>query len=138
MEQVCAENSALAPGRRPSLLVVDDNEGICEIIEVILGDRFEVMRARDALEALLLLDHIHPAVVFLDVMMPGINGLRLLREIRQMRLDTRVVMITVSINEDIREEALRLGVDAFFIKPFDIGEIRGAADRLRSVAMSIP
>ncbi len=122
----------------PVLLVVDDNEGILEIIEVVLGDRFRVFPARDALEALLLLKKIRPTLVLLDVMMPGINGLRLLREIRQMGVDTKVVMITVNIREDVREEALRLGVDAFFLKPFDVGDIRRLAENLQTPAMIGP
>jgi two-component system, response regulator, stage 0 sporulation protein F len=119
-----------ASGEKTTLLVVDDNEGVLDSIEEVLGENFRVLRARDALEALVVMRRVLPAMVFLDFMMPGINGLRLLREIKQMRVETKVVMITVNVREEIREEAFRLGVDAFFPKPFDVQEIRGLARRL--------
>lgn len=113
-----------------TVLLVDDEEGILDSLETALEDDFAVLRARSASEALRHLARIWPNLVFLDLMMPGMTGFNLLREIRQMKVPCRIVMLTVSAREENREEARSLGVDAYLLKPFDVRSIVATARTL--------
>ena len=109
--------------KKEAILVVDDHRGILDTIEVLLGDEFEVIMAADAYRALDVLNEVEPAMILLDCMMPGFNGIQLLREIKQMDLGSKIVVITASVLDEIREEVMWLGVDGFVMKPFDVNQI---------------
>lgn len=101
------------------ILVVDDDPYIQEA----LGDRLEslgyrVARASDGKQALELIDHQDPQMVFLDIEMPGMKGLDVLREIRTREKDFPVVMITAYGSVDLAVEAMKEGAYDFVPKPF--------------------
>jgi DNA-binding NtrC family response regulator len=101
------------------ILVVDDDPYIQEA----LGDRLEslgyrVARASDGKQALELIDHQDPQMVFLDIEMPGMKGLDVLREIRTREKDFPVVMITAYGSIDLAVEAMKEGAYDFVPKPF--------------------
>jgi DNA-binding NtrC family response regulator len=101
------------------ILVVDDDPYIQEA----LGDRLEslgyrVARASDGKQALELIDHHEPQMVFLDIEMPGMKGLDVLREIRTREKDFPVVMITAYGSIDLAVEAMKEGAYDFVPKPF--------------------
>jgi DNA-binding NtrC family response regulator len=101
------------------ILVVDDDPYIQEA----LGDRLEslgyrVARASDGKQALELIDHQDPQLVFLDIEMPGMKGLDVLREIRAREKDFPVVMITAYGSIDLAVEAMKEGAYDFIPKPF--------------------
>ncbi|MSW14819.1 MAG: response regulator, partial [Actinobacteria bacterium] len=76
--------------RKSTILVVDDNQDIRDLVTLILADEgFTTLDAKDALEAMAVLEKSQPALVLLDVMMPGKSGIELLREIRAHR-DSRI------------------------------------------------
>jgi DNA-binding NtrC family response regulator len=106
------------------ILVVDDDPYIQEA----LGDRLEslgygVARASDGKLALELIDHQDPQMVFLDIEMPGMKGLDVLREIRKREKDFPVVMITAYGSIDLAVEAMKEGAYDFIPKPFKAGHI---------------
>jgi DNA-binding NtrC family response regulator len=106
------------------ILVVDDDPYIQEA----LGDRLEslgygVARASDGKLALELIDHQDPQMVFLDIEMPGMKGLDVLREIRKRGKDFPVVMITAYGSIDLAVEAMKEGAYDFIPKPFKAGHI---------------
>src|SRR5262245_23588391 len=101
------------------ILVVDDDPYIQEA----LGDRLEslgyrVARASNGKQALELIDHQDPQMVFLDIEMPGMKGLDVLREIRTREKDFPVVMITAYGSIDLAVEAMKEGAYDFVPKPF--------------------
>jgi DNA-binding NtrC family response regulator len=101
------------------ILVVDDDPYIQEA----LGDRLEslgyrVARASDGKQALELIDHQDPQMVFLDIEMPGMKGLDVLREIHIREKDFPVVMITAYGSIDLAVEAMKEGAYDFIPKPF--------------------
>jgi len=101
------------------ILVVDDDPYIQEA----LGDRLEslgyrVARASNGKQALELIDHQDPQMVFLDIEMPGMKGLDVLREIRAREKDFPVVMITAYGSIDLAVEAMKEGAYDFVPKPF--------------------
>lgn len=108
---------------RKVILVVDDHQGILDTIEMLFCDEFDVILAIDAAQALKVLCDIEPAMIFLDYMMPGFNGIQLLREIKQMHLGSKIVVITASVLDEILDEVRWLGVDGLVRKPFDVAQI---------------
>ena len=107
-----------------TILVVDDDPYIQEA----LGDRLEslgyrVSRASDGQQALELIDHQDPQMVFLDIEMPRMKGLDVLREIRKREKDFPVVMITAYGSIDLAVEAMKEGAYDFIPKPFKANHI---------------
>ena len=117
-------------GKNQAVLVVDDCQGILDTLETILGDDFQVMVALNATRAMKILSRVTPAMIFLDCMMPGFNGFQLLREIKQMSIESKIVVITASIFDEILEEIDWLGVDGLVQKPFDVSQIIDVTEKL--------
>ena len=99
------------------VLIVDDDEMIRRLVRTVLeADDFEVIEAKDGEQALTIIDDKKPAVVVLDVMMPGLNGVDVCR-----RLDhdnVKVIILTARDDADLAEECMAAGADAFLTKPF--------------------
>ena len=114
--------------KRPRVLVVDDNPKVLKFVEIDLRLRgFHVDTAGTGEQALELAETIHPDVILLDIILPGISGFDVLRELRQ---TSRLPIIAFSASQSNRDEALRLGANDFVSKPFDPAEL---ARRLRAV-----
>ncbi len=112
-----------------SILVVDDNQDIRDLISHFLSaDGFHLFTATDGESALNILKRNQIDLVLLDVMMPGISGLDLLREIRansdKKLRDIPVMMITAKTGTDDIDKALSLGADSYIVKPFRGNAIR--------------
>ena len=112
---------------KKTILVVDDNEALVDALDVLLGEDYSVIPALDACQALDFLCREEPDLIFLDCFMPGYNGLQLLREIRQMKLSSKVVIITAAEAHLLGDEFSSLGVDAILRKPFNVQDIQGFA-----------
>jgi two-component system alkaline phosphatase synthesis response regulator PhoP len=104
--------------RRPRMvLVVDDDEMIRRLVRAVLeADEFEVAEARDGESALRLANEFHPAVVVLDIMMPGLDGVEVCRRLDHERV--KVVILTARDDPRLEEECRNAGADAFLTKPF--------------------
>lgn len=127
IEQVPSDTSA-RPVRR--LLVVDDDRLTNRVVQARLQKQgYEAGSAYGGEEALGMLDEFRPDLVFLDVSMPGVGGLEVLREIRARKLDAAVVMMTAYGTEEIAVEALRHGADDYLRKPFETAEFGAVLDR---------
>ena len=109
------------------ILIVDDDRGILESFEVLLADDYPIVTASNGEAALNILEKETPPLIFLDIEMPGINGRQLLSRFKDMGLGSKVVVITGSSNEMLKEEVLNLGACDFIKKPFDVGEIQDIA-----------
>lgn len=107
---------------KPTLIVVDDDLLICEDIAELLRDRFEVLaKCRSGRAALTQMEQQPAQLVVTDISMPGMDGVALIREIRQRWPDT--VMIVLSNYDDFHyvKEAMRLGASEYLLKE-DVGE----------------
>jgi DNA-binding NtrC family response regulator len=107
-----------------TILVVDDDA----YIQKILADRLEslgyrVLVAADGKQALELLDHKDPQLMFLDIEMPCMKGLEVLKEIRHRQRDLPVIMITAYGSIDLAVQAMKEGAYDFIPKPFKSGHI---------------
>ncbi len=104
------------------MLIVDDDEFIRKLIATTLEDvaRLELHEAADGHEAVETARREHPRLVFLDVDMPGLNGIdtcRMLREDEHTRGAT-IVMLTAAHGDGVEAQAEEAGADLFLTKPF--------------------
>jgi two-component system response regulator (stage 0 sporulation protein F) len=107
------------------ILIVDDQLGIRLLLtEVFKKEGYETSQAANGVEALALLADYTPDLVLLDMKIPGMDGLEILRRIRQTNTTLKVVMMTAYGELDMIQEAMALGALKHFTKPFDIDEIR--------------
>jgi|SRR5271157_3626693 CheY-like chemotaxis protein len=105
------------------VLVVDDDQGILDSFEVLLGDQYDLVKAESGREALHILETDTPQLMFLDIKMPGISGMDVLKKLQSDRKRVDVVVITASSQDGIEEEARSLGVIDCLRKPLDIFEV---------------
>jgi two-component system response regulator VicR len=108
----------------PPILVVDDNHDNAEIIRQYLEIRgYPITVAHNGDEALAVFDTVKPALVLLDVMMPGRDGWEVCRIMKQhpvLGRSVRIIMVTALDAWDDKREALQLGADDYVEKPFDL------------------
>lgn len=114
----------------PLVLVVDDEARITKLVELALADEgFRVIAAEGGREALEKAEEYRPDVVLLDIMMPDLDGIEVMRELRERR---PVAIILLSAKDSTSEKAvgLDLGADDYLAKPFHPDEL---AARIRAV-----
>jgi two-component system cell cycle response regulator len=108
------------------VLIVDDNQTSTVILKDILeAEGYEAMNALDGAEGLRMVSEYAPAVVLLDLIMPGMGGMEVCRRIRDMELPTRpsVIIVSVRNGEEVVVEALANGADDYIVKPFNEHEL---------------
>lgn len=101
------------------LVLADDHPPILQGLTLLLRQEpdLEVLAVcRDGEETLQAVRQFQPDVLILDILMPGKDGLAVLRELRQLEIPTRVILLTAAIDEDNLLEAMRLGVDGVVLK----------------------
>jgi two-component system KDP operon response regulator KdpE len=111
----------MAEGRR--ILVVDDEPDLRDAVRVYLEMHgYIVLQAADGVEAVDKVRTALPDAMILDVMMPGLDGIEALRQIRAISA-VPIIMLTVKGEEDDKVQALRLGADDYVTKPFGQREL---------------
>jgi two-component system KDP operon response regulator KdpE len=114
----------------PLLLAVDDEAGILRLIKLELtAQGFRVMTTSDPEEAMRLAEERRPDAILLDIVMPEITGLELMRRIRE-RANTPIILVTAKDKDQDKVRGLELGADDYIVKPFSLEEL-GA--RIRAV-----
>jgi two-component system response regulator (stage 0 sporulation protein F) len=104
------------------ILVVDDERSVVEVLsEYFSGQGYTVRTASDGHEALAAVPEYRPAVVLLDVRMPGLDGVEVLRRIRASDKSIAVIMVTANEDVELARETLKLGAFDYVAKPFDFG-----------------
>jgi len=110
--------------RNPVILVVDDEESILKFFHRILKkEEYTVFTADNGKEALEMLNRKRPDLVILDLKMPGMNGIEILREIKKIDKNVEVIMITGYGTMKTARIAMRLGAYDYVTKPFDVNYI---------------
>ena len=110
------------PGKE-TILVVDDESGPRESLRMILKPLYEVHTASNGREALELMRSKDIHVVTLDLNMPGLSGIDVLKEIRKCKPNTEVIVITGYGTLNNAQEAIRFGAGDFISKPFNVADI---------------
>lgn len=107
-----------------NILIVDDQKGIRLLLnEVFSKEGYNIYQASNGLEALNILDSKAVDCILLDMKIPGMNGIEILKRIRGKNLETPVFMMTAYEEQEIINEANLLGVIRYFTKPFNIFDI---------------
>ena len=121
--------------QQPRLLVVDDDRAILTLIgSVALGEGFEVATADDASDALGQLLARPADLVLLDLRMPGVTGFDVLRSVREVSTDCKVVLMTGFGSIENAVEAVKLGATDYLTKPFDLARLRQLLRDVRAEA----
>ena len=114
------------------ILVIEDEPSVGEVVQLYLRRAgFSVTVAQDGLKALELLDNQLPALVILDLMLPGVDGWEITRRLRA-RSDVPIIMLTARRAEIDRIAGLELGADDYVVKPFSPMELVARLKRLLS------
>ncbi len=104
---------------REKLLVIDDERMILDLTSMVLNSRgFEVIAVDNALDGYIAIQREKPALALLDYMMPKVNGLDALKEIRSRFPETYVIMFTGKGSEEVAVELMKAGASDYIRKPF--------------------
>src|SRR5262245_4719934 len=115
---------------QPSLLIVDDEPGVRESLRLIFGRDFRVCEAKTSEEALQKAKEEKPDVVLLDIVMPGSDGLQVLKQIKEIHPDSQVIMLTALNTARTAFLSKEAGAFDYVTKPFDVDELRLRVDRV--------
>jgi CheY-like chemotaxis protein len=125
--------NAMAGRVQAVVLIVDDDEFQHKIISKILeGENYRLIFAVSGMEALSVLRKTHPDLILMDVMMPGMDGLEVVRQMKSAPhlADIPIVMITGKSDKEIVMESLKAGAIDFVVKPFDPDTLLGKVRQL--------
>ena len=113
------------------ILIVDDNSVVQDVLKEFFKERYQVQLAPNASQALSLIVRQPPDLVLLDVKMPGLDGLSLLKSLRETGVGMPIFLMTGYDSLQVAQEALTSGANAYLPKPFDLMHL----DRLISEAI---
>lgn len=109
---------------QPVLLVVDDEAGVRQSLQLVFNKTYRVLEATSADEAIQKLADEKPDVVLLDIVMPGADGLAILKQMRTIHTDCQVIMLTALNTARTAFTAKGTGAFDYVTKPFDVEELR--------------
>jgi CheY-like chemotaxis protein len=115
-----------------TILVVDDDPNSLDIVRTFLESRgHTVATASDGKEALAKLEEVQPAVMLLDVMMPGMDGWEVARVVKNHPgfRDVRVIMLTARSDFTDKHQGLRAGADDYIVKPIRLDDLGQRVER---------
>jgi len=105
------------------ILVIDDEKSIRKLLEISLSlESYEVGLAKSGKEGLLELNNFRPDIIILDLGLPDMNGIEVLKKIRE-RTTTPVIILTVKGADSDKVGSLDAGADDYLTKPFSVGEL---------------
>jgi DNA-binding response OmpR family regulator len=125
--------------RRGKILVVDDEPNMVQLLAEYLTEHgYEVVKAHSGIEALAKLDFEKPDVILLDVRMPGMDGVEVLRRIRS--FDQQVGILMISANDDIElaKQTIEMGAFDYTLKPLDFAYLSRAVEKMMARVPAAP
>ncbi len=112
-----------------TILIADDHpifrKGLCEVIASDRAFRI-VQETGDGVEALRLIQELRPALAILDINMPKLSGLAVIRSLWERRFPAKIILLTMHEDEDLFNEAMNLGVGAYVLKENAAGDLLNA------------
>lgn len=118
---------------KPKILICDDEEGIREALKLILEENYDLSFCSDGGKCLSTLkDGPKFNVVLLDIKMPKINGLEILKQIKSVNPQIKVIMVTGYRSVETAEEAVKAGANDYVLKPFTSKDVLGSVTRVLS------
>jgi len=123
--------------KQPVVLVADDEEDIKVVLRMFLeAVGYEVITAFDGLDALEQIKSTKPDVVLMDIMMPVIDGIEVVRQMKATPgiRDIPVVMLTAAAQSDMVERAIQAGAADYIVKPFEPETVQRAIEKVLGTA----
>jgi DNA-binding NtrC family response regulator len=117
---------------KPTIMIVDDEPGTRQSLEVILEDAYHVVTAETGREAMDIFKKTSVDVVLLDVNMPEMDGLEVLRKIKEQEEETDVIMVSALDQARKAVDAIKLGAYDYITKPYEPEDILSAVSRVVS------
>lgn len=111
------------------ILIVDDEVSVRDSLRMIFKKDYQVIMAGSAEEAIIKVKSEEPDLIFLDIIMPGKDGMQALKEIRGMHPQIPVIMLTATKTLKTAVEAMKLGAYDYITKPFDVEELKLIAQK---------
>jgi len=110
---------------KPKILIVDDEPVNVELLEGYLSKDYDILKAYNGNEALLIVGSTPPDLIILDIMMPGMNGYEVCRRIKgdDKTISIPIVIVTALNEREAKIKAIEAGADDFLNKPIDIYEL---------------
>ena len=120
-----AEQVTETSKRMIKLLVADDEPMICRMLESFFAERgYEVLLAHDGERTLTLIREFRPHLVLLDLRMPGVSGLEILRQAHALDETIKIIIITAVEDEETIRQARALGASDYVLKPFSLNYLK--------------
>ncbi|MCX7843025.1 MAG: response regulator transcription factor [Clostridia bacterium] len=105
------------------VLVIDDDVNICELVRLYMEkEGYEVMAVHNGLKAISVFKDFAPNIIILDIMLPGVDGLQVCREVRKVS-NIPIIMLTAKGETFDKVLGLEMGADDYVVKPFDPKEL---------------
>ncbi len=106
------------------ILIIDDEKSVQESLKLVLSDDYSVLVASSGKEGLAILSESDIDIIFLDIILPDTDGLRILQDIRKINPEIPVIMLTAVSKVSTAVESMKIGAYDYLTKPFDVDEIR--------------
>lgn len=110
------------------MLVIDDEQDICDCLkDYFSGHGFSVDQAFSGEEALKRLTQEAADVILLDILLPGLSGIEVLKRAKELCPNARIIMVTALDELDLRLQARRYGASGYITKPFNLSSMTWSA-----------
>lgn len=108
---------------KTKLLIIDDDPKVSWILREGLEDEFEILTASDGIEGIQVASKERPSLILLDIKMPGMNGMDVLKKLKKSDLLSDVIMLSGQGETQVVVDCIKLGATEFINKPFDVKEV---------------
>src|SRR6476620_221586 len=123
---------------KEKILIVDDQFGIRILLnEVFQKEGYQTFQAANGIQALEIVTKHDPDLVLLEMKIPGMDGIEILKRMKVLDPDIKVIIMTAYGELDMIQEAMNLGAITHFAKPFDIDDIRKAVEKHINTSSSV-
>jgi two-component system response regulator AtoC len=112
------------------IVIVDDDETIRKTFALLLGKKYRISSLKDSEEALVKLRHVRPDLVIADFKLPGLNGLELIKRLREAGFEGEAMLISAHPDMVRIEDLSRFAISYFFVKPLDLNALNVSIDRI--------
>ena len=117
------------------VLITDDSNIFRSLVEAALGKNYEILQAKDGVEACEIAKKQHPDIIIMDLVMPRMSGMNAIREIRKENTTASipVIALTSAEDEETKRKATRAGFTDYIVKPFDLVAFKKKVENLLGI-----
>ena len=109
--------------KKATILICDDEEGIRESFKLILDEQYNLKFATNGIEALDMLKSFTPDLMLLDIKMPKLHGMEILKQVKKLKPKLPVIIVTGYQSVEMAQEAIKNGAADYIPKPFESKQI---------------